>query len=208
MKTILFQGDSITDTGRNREDEKNLGVGYPYLIANRLGLERPEEFHFINKGINGNRIVDIYARMKIDIINLKPDVMTLLIGVNDVWHELAHKNGVDTVKFKKIYRMLLEELLEVLPELKIILIEPFVLKGTATAGHLEFFQTGVEERAQAVRELGKEFGLPVVSFQEDLNKLESKATEGYWLFDGVHPTGRFHQFMADKLLPVIVKETE
>ena len=73
MKTILFQGDSITDCGRNREQLEGTGTGYPLLVKAQLGFENPGEYTFINKGISGNRIVDLYARIKADIINLKPD---------------------------------------------------------------------------------------------------------------------------------------
>lgn len=203
MKTVLFQGDSITDAGRCREDFNSLGYGYPLFVGCRLGLKYPGQVRCLNRGISGDRSVDVYARMKADIVNLAPDVMTLLVGVNDIWHELAVKNGTTREKYTKIYRMLLEELREALPEMKIILMEPFVLKGSATADRWEEFSTGVAERAEVVRELGREFGLKVVSFQEDLNRLEKTAPEGYWLFDGVHPTGCFHQYMADKLEPII-----
>lgn len=99
MKKILFQGDSITDAGRSREDLTNLGKGYPLFVAGALGMDEPGEYEFVNRGISGNRIVDIYARIKMDIINLKPDVMSLLIGVNDVWHEVSSQNGVDGDKY-------------------------------------------------------------------------------------------------------------
>lgn len=203
MKTVLFQGDSITDAGRNKEDSDSLGYGYPLLVAGRLGLQYPGKVKCLNRGVSGDRIVDVYARIKADIINLKPDVMTLLIGINDVWHELAWQNGVSAEKFKKIYTMLLEELREALPNMEIILIEPFVLKGEATAEKLEAFRTGVAERAAIVRKMGEEFSLTVVPMQADLDRLEPAAPTGYWLKDGVHPTCVFHQYMADKLVPVI-----
>ena len=76
------------------------------MVKGQLGCEHPGKYEFINKGIGGNRIVDVYARIKIDIINLKPDYMSLLIGVNDVWHELGGRhNGVAVEKFEKIYDM-------------------------------------------------------------------------------------------------------
>lgn len=81
---ILFQGGSITDGCRDRDNDKNLGMGYPFLIRAALGFEHPGRYEFINRGIGGNRVVDIYARIKQDIINLKPDVMSILVGVNDV----------------------------------------------------------------------------------------------------------------------------
>ena len=101
MKTFLFQGDSITDADRRRDDINNFGYGYPNIVAAKYLSEFPNEFTFINKGISGNRIVDLYARIKIDLINLKPDYLSILIGINDVWHELSSENGVDNEKFKK-----------------------------------------------------------------------------------------------------------
>lgn len=198
MKTILFQGDSITDAGRNREERTHMGTGYPYFVSVRMGVKYPGEYEFLNRGISGDRIVDVYARMKCDIINLKPDYMSLLIGVNDVWHELDYENGVSAPKFKKVYRLMLEELQEELPDMKIILLEPFVQKGTGTEAAYDWFRREVELRAQAVRELADEFGLPFMPLQADLDALLEKAPSEYWLQDGVHPTDYFHQYMADK----------
>ncbi len=198
MKTILFQGDSITDAGRERNNPQGLGGGYPIFVAARLGLDNPDEYSFINRGISGNRIVDVYARIKQDIINLKPDCMSLLIGVNDVWHEVSCQNGVAEEKFEKIYTMLLEEIFEALPEIKIMLIEPFVLEGSATAENIEIFRAEVAKRAEAVRRIGEKFSLPVISLQEDLEGLTKKAPNDYWLYDGVHPTVFFHQYIADR----------
>ena len=97
-KLILFQGDSITDCGRARDNNVNVGVGYPLLIKATLGHDAPNEYQFINRGVSGNRVVDLYARIKKDFINLKPDYASIYIGVNDAWHEINDKNGVDTEK--------------------------------------------------------------------------------------------------------------
>lgn len=132
MKRILFQGDSITDCGRVREDNVHVGSGYALLVKSQLGFENPGEYEFYNRGISGNRIVDLYARIKRDIINLAPDYISILIGVNDVWHEFSMDNGVDADKFEKIYCMLIEEIREALPNVKIMIMEPFCLKGIAT----------------------------------------------------------------------------
>ncbi|MCQ2440740.1 MAG: GDSL-type esterase/lipase family protein [Clostridia bacterium] len=91
MKKILFFGDSITDCGRNRDNDDSLGQGYPLLIKSELGFENPERYTFLNRGISGNRIVDLYARIKKDLINLAPDYVSILIGVNDVWHEIGRR---------------------------------------------------------------------------------------------------------------------
>ena len=99
---ILFQGDSITDCGRVREDPGSVGEGYAHMVKGQLGCEHPGVYGFLNKGISGDRIVDVYARIKSDIINLEPDFMSLLIGVNDVWNELGGvHNGVSAEKFEK-----------------------------------------------------------------------------------------------------------
>lgn len=200
MQTILFQGDSITDAGRDRELFYDLGKGYPNLVAGRLGLDAPGQYRFLNRGVSGDRVVDIYARMKKDILNLKPDYMSLLVGVNDVWHELDFGNGVSGTKFKKVYRMLLEEIREALPDTKILLLEPYVLGGSATEKYLGLFAPEVAVRAQAVRELAEEFGLPLIPLQKPLEALTQLAPADYWLADGVHPNVPFHQYIADRWL--------
>ena len=102
---ILFQGDSITDVGRNTNNGSlnSIGQGYPCLIASRLGADEPETYEFVNRGISGNRIVDVYARIKADCWNLAPDLLSILIGVNDVWPEFGGKNGVDAKRFYNVY---------------------------------------------------------------------------------------------------------
>ena len=198
MKTILFQGDSITDAERGWENLADLGKGYPNLVAARLGLDEPGKYRFVNRGASGDRVVDIYARMKRDILNIKPDVLSILVGINDVWHELDFGNGVGANKYKKIYRMLIEEILEELPDIKIMLMEPFVLKGFATAPKIDWFLEETADRANAVRELAEEFHLPFITLQEELTNLTNIMPEDYWLSDGVHPTVNFHQYIADK----------
>lgn len=205
MLTILFQGDSITDADRHDEYICGMGRGYPGYVAGRLGLEQPGAYQFINRGISGNRIVDVYARIKQDIINLKPDVISFLIGVNDAWHEIGSQNGVATDKFKKIYKMMIDEIQDALPNVKIILMEPFVLNGTATEANIDLFIKDVSEKAVAVREIAEEYSLPFIPLQSDLDELTKKAPNDYWLLDGVHPTIYFHQYMADKWIEAFKK---
>lgn len=205
-KVIVFQGDSITDCARIREDPGNLGQGYPTRVAGQLGLANPGTYKFYNRGVSGDRIVDIYARMKYDIINLKPDYLSILVGVNDVWHERDTANGVSAPKFKKVYGMLLEELKEALPELKIMLLEPFVCPGKATQDQYEWFRQEVLLRAEAVKELAQEHDLVFVPLQADLDALIPQATEKFWLHDGVHPTVFFHQYMANKWVETFERE--
>ena len=206
-KRILFQGDSITDCNRNRDNIASVGTGYAFLVKSQLGCERPGEFEFINKGISGNRIVDVYARIKQDIINLKPDYMSLLIGVNDVWHELGGgHNGVDAEKFEKIYDMLIGEILQALPDLKIMILAPFVLEASATTATEEEpdrwdkFRTEVPLRAAAAQRIAKKYALPFITLQDKFDEASKKAPASYWLVDGVHPTAMGHQIIKNQWL--------
>ena len=204
-KRILFQGDSITDCGRNRENSSSVGTGYALLVKGQLGCENPGAYEFINKGISGNRIVDVYARIKQDIINLKPDYMSLLIGVNDVWHELGGRhNGVSAEKFEKIYDMLISEILQELPQLKIMILAPFVLEADATKATEEEpdrwdkFRTEVPLRAAAAQRIARKYGLSFVTLQDKFDEACKKAPNAYWLGDGVHPTTMGHYIIKNE----------
>lgn len=201
-KLIVFQGDSITDSGRNYDSTIFEGFGYVTMVKGMLGLDYPEKYSFMNKGISGNRIVDVYARIKSDIINLKPDYLSILVGVNDVWHEFGHKNGTETSKFEKIYSMLIEEIKEALPDIKIMILEPFVLKGTATASNNEYedlyplFRAEVEAKAKAAKRVAEKFSLPFISLQDKFDAVYNPDFPDYWLRDGVHPKAPGHMLIA------------
>lgn len=195
MKTILFQGDSITDATRSRELDIYPGCGYPVLVKAELGFDEPESYQFFNRGISGNRVVDLYSRIKVDILNLKPDIMSILIGVNDVWHEINYQNGVENEKFFKVYSMLIEEIKEALPDIKIMILEPFVLKGTATEENWEEFRNETLKRAQKAKEIAQKFNLKFIPLQEKFDKLSENTPTSYWLFDGVHPTSAGHELI-------------
>ena len=195
MKTILFQGDSITDAGRSREDDSFTGVGYPTLVKSELSFEYPNQYVWYNRGISGNRVVDLYARIKADIINLKPDVMSILIGVNDVWHEFDNENGVDAEKYFKVYSMLIEEIKDALPSAQIMILEPFVLKASATEKCWEQFQSEVKKRAVKAKEIAEKYDLLFVPLQDKFDEALQLAPADYWIADGVHPTAAGHELI-------------
>jgi lysophospholipase L1-like esterase len=146
-------------------------------------------------------VVDLYARIKSDIINLKPDVMSILIGVNDVWHELGdNPNGVDADKFFKIYCMLIEEVKAALPDIKIMILEPFVLKACSTEANWEYFDTETKKRAEMAKRVAEKYGLKFIPLQEGFDKLATLAENNYWIGDGVHPTPKGHAFIKSKWL--------
>ena len=195
---ILFQGDSITDVGRNNHSGSliSIGQGYPVLVDSDLSVRYPGQFEFENLGISGNRIVDVYARIKVDCWNHEPDVLSILIGINDVWHDVSHNNGVDAKRFYNVYKMLVEDTLERFPNMKIMLLEPFVLPGTATEEHWEFFQTETVKRQEAVKRIAKECGVIFVPLQKVFDEACKVCPSSYWLGDGVHPMPAGHQLIA------------
>ena len=195
---ILFQGDSITDCGRNREWEFDLGNGYSLLSCATLGLEAPGKYEVLNRGISGNRIVDLYARIKNDIINLKPDVMSILIGVNDVWHEFDYNNGVDSEKFFKIYCMLIEEVKAALPDIKIMILEPFTLKGTGNEKYFDGFKADVLQKAKMSKAVAEKYNLTFIPLQDKFDEAAKKAPNNFWLGDGVHPTCVGHELIKNE----------
>ena len=209
MKILLF-GDSITDADRNRtlnnpEHNSSYGFGYPIFIAGNLYGQDPIKHQVINRGISGNRIVDLYARIKSDVWNLNPDILSILIGVNDIWHEISYENGVEVDRFEKVYRMLIEDTLKKLPNLKIILCEPFVLQGTATVNTPEIpnrFErfSQVCKYAEVVKKLAKEYNLFFLPLQEKFNEKAKQFGAQALLGDGVHPTAMGHQFIKDQWL--------
>ena len=211
MKRILFQGDSITDCGRARESDAHVGTGYALLVKSQLGFENPGKYEFYNRGISGNRIVDLYARIKADIINLAPDYVSILIGVNDVWHEFGRHNGVDADKYEKIYCMLIEEIKEALPDVKIMIMEPFCLKGSVTEDTEEepnkwdVFYTEVRKRAEKAKKVAEKYNLTFVELQSIFDKATEIKEDTYWLKDGVHPTEMGHELLKREWMKAFVK---
>ncbi len=212
MKTILFQGDSITDCVRDRTPAvmasnrvQRLGTGYPFIVASALSLDHPGKYAFENRGVSGNRIVDLYARIKSDLINLRPDYLSILIGVNDVWHEINSENGVDAKKFERIYRMMLDEIYEALPDIHILLFTPFVLRGSATVDpenpeKWEAFRREVALRADAVRRIARDYPVALSVTQPLFDEAERTVPEGVLLHDGVHPSLAGSQILAREFL--------
>ncbi|MBQ7637566.1 MAG: SGNH/GDSL hydrolase family protein [Clostridia bacterium] len=205
MKTFVFQGDSITDAGRNRESDDWRGVGYPTLVAASMGYKYPGEIRFLNRGVSGDRIVDINSRIRRDLINLSPDYLSILIGINDVWHEIGSRNGVCNSKYYKTYCDIIEEVLTMCPGVKIFILEPFVLKAAATKDNWGVFDRETRMRAASAKAVAEKYGLCFVPLQEKFDKLCEKAPANYWLLDGVHPSAMGHQAIAESLIEAFEK---
>ena len=178
-----------------------MGNGYANLVKASLGSACPNAYEFINRGLSGNRIVDVYARIKADFINLNPDYASIYVGVNDTWHEISRKNGVDTDKFEKIYTMLVDEVKAACPAIRLIIMAPFVLEGAATCDTEQCpdrfyrFKTDVAEKAEACKRIAAKYNLPLVELQPAFEQACQKASAEYWTIDGVHPTICGHEII-------------
>lgn len=206
-KIILFQGDSITDAGRDKEKNAHIGHGYSALVTAALNADTPYTYTCLNRGISGNRVVDLYARIRRDMINLKPDYMSILIGINDVWHEYTRQNGVSAEKYEMVYGLLIEELLRDLPDLKIMILEPFVLPGSATKNteehpnRWEYFSKETALRRAAAKRIAEKYQLVFVPLQDMFDAVNADApADNCWLADGVHPTLAGHELIKREWL--------
>ncbi|MCM2370084.1 SGNH/GDSL hydrolase family protein [Aporhodopirellula aestuarii] len=198
--TVLFQGDSITDAGRDRKrgnanDSRSLGHGYPVLVAGGLLKDYAgKNIKVFNRGISGHKVPDLANRWQADCIDIKPDVLSILIGVNDIWHKLNGRYDGTVETYETGYKALLEDTLEKLPNVRIAICEPFVLRCGAVGDHWfpEFTQ-----RLEAARRVADELSLERVAFQDMFDEAIKVAPPQYWAADGVHPTLAGHTLMAE-----------
>ena len=208
---ILFFGDSITDAQRVKEKitfpNSAYGFGYVTQVAGRLFEKSPVDYEIINRGISGHRIVDLYARVKKDLWNHAPDLVSILIGINDIWHEVEVQNGVEPERFERVYRMLIEDTRERLPNTKILLCAPFVLKGAATEAAWEQFSE-CSIYAEIVEKLAKEYGLYFLPLQPAFDAAAEKYGNETFLFDGVHPTVQGATLIAKEWMQAFAKIEE
>ena len=196
---ILFQGDSITDAGRDRKrngsnDARSLGRGYPTFVAAGLLSEYPgRKLTIHNRGISGNKVPDLQKRWEKDCLEIKPDVLSILIGVNDIWHMLNGRYDGTVEIYRDGYTKLLEQTQQALPDTKIYICEPFVLRcGAVTDKWFPEF----DKRLAAARDVAKKLSLPVVPFQTMFDEAVKDAPPAYWAGDGVHPSLAGHALMA------------
>lgn len=202
---ILFTGDSITDGNRYKKKDQEwdlnhqMGHTYAYIINGILGSTYPEkQFRFKSKGVSGNRIVDLYARNEVDLFPLKPDVLSILVGVNDGPIDRNNYEPTPKKKYEKLYRLMLEDVKEHLPECKIILMEPFV----CNAGRLKredsypVWREAISGYAEVVKELSEEFGTIFLPLQKLFDEKCEQFEPEYWCWDGIHPTENGHGLIA------------
>ena len=197
---ILFQGDSITDGNRGRNEDPNhiMGHGYAFSIASRIGADYPEKhYHFFNRGISGNKVTDLAGRWQVETLDLKPDILSILVGINETVSLVLQREPVVSVeKYEEIYDELLKQTLAKFPGILFVLCEPFILKVGRIEEKWEAYYSDVIERQKVVRKLADRYNTVFVGFQEVFDKACDKAPASYWIWDGVHPTVAGHELMA------------
>jgi lysophospholipase L1-like esterase len=207
--TILFQGDSITDGNRTRNNDWNhvMGHGFAYLVASRLWYDFPGSgFHFFNRGISGNKVPDLAARWQTDTIELKPDVLNILVGINDIAALINGDQTFTSEKFEQDYRQLLQQTKEQLPAVQLVLCEPFILPVGKIKDNWDAYSMEIEKRRKVVQKLSVEFDAIFVAFQKAFDKALSKAPADYWIWDGIHPMPAGHELMAREWIKQVGKK--
>ncbi len=204
---IVFLGDSITDMNRNREiveEGWGWGASYAFIIKAILDTEEPCKHHIYNRGIGGERITYMYARAKQDCWALKPDIVSIMSGRND-FNEATERNGIDIQRYKRTYEALIEETKEQFPDVKIIVIEPFVLETPETENEKYENFRKMQDYSNASREVAEKCGVAFVPLQKRFSELAKKYGASFWLYDGVHTTAAGAKIMADEWLKVYRK---
>jgi lysophospholipase L1-like esterase len=201
MPVILFQGDSITDAGRDRRNaDANsapaLGGGYPLIAASHVLRAHPDgEFRFFNRGVSGDKVPQLEARWEPDTLALKPDIVSILVGVNDFWHKLLNGYTGTVADFETQYDGLVDRTKAALPNVRLVLLEPFVLRtGSVDARWFPEF----DERRAAAGRVAVRANATFIPLQSMFTQLAGSAPPSYWLADGVHPTIAGHAAIADR----------
>jgi lysophospholipase L1-like esterase len=192
---ILFQGDSITDGNRGRTADPNhiLGHGYAFLIAAKYGAMLPERnMVFLNRGISGNTVANLAARWQADTLDLKPDVLSILIGINDS----SRRTPIE--EFESAYDRLLAETVAANPNVRLALCEPFTLPVGRYKDPWDEWRADVKQRQAVTAKLAAKYHAVLVEFQRVFDDACKRAPADYWMWDGIHPTYSGHQLMADE----------
>ncbi len=189
---VLFQGDSITDAGRKKDDASvnataALGTGYAMMAASELLYKYAgKKLNVYNRGISGNKVFQLAERWQKDCLDLKPNVLSILIGVNDFWHTLnnGYKGTIQT--YRDDFSTLLDKTKQALPDVKLIIGEPFAVTGIKAVD--EKWYPAFNDYRAAAKEVADKFGAMFIPYQSIFDKAQQAAPGVYWTSDGVHPS--------------------
>ena len=204
---ILFQGDSITDAGRNREEpsannNRALGNGYALLAAAQLLHQHStQQISVYNRGISGNKVYQLAERWDADCLKLKPSILSILIGVNDYWHTLSSGYNGTVETYRNDYKKLLDNTLSALPNVKLIIGEPFAINGVKAV--TDAWYPAFDGYRQAASDIATEYNAVFIPYQHVFDKVIQQVPPAYWTSDGVHTTLAGAQLMAETWLNTI-----
>lgn len=195
---ILFQGDSITDGNRGRGSDLNHihGHGYQYILASEMYADNfDKNIEVINRGISGNRIADLSARWNEDCLELKPTVLSILIGVNDLHFNFYDNSGSTAQNYGKIYRTLLDSVLEKNPDTMLVIMEPF-FGVSKEKSYNDYISANIGAFATEAKKVAEEYNAVFVPLQDVFDEYAKRTDIFKLLWDGVHPTTGGHQLIA------------
>ena len=197
---IVFFGDSITDCGRDRTDETSLGSGYVKILADKLKPIYPDtDIELINKGLSGDKLGDLLARVDNDVIALNPDAVVIMIGINDVLHKFKFETELNLVKFEADLKKLITKLKEA--GIVVIFLEPFLLPAPDKLRMRKLFNEELKIIDTVAGGLADEF----VAYDEMFNGVTASIPYTEYSADGVHPTHRGSRLIADTAIKAIRK---
>jgi acyl-CoA thioesterase I len=198
---VLFQGDSITDAGRVRENPDDLGLGYPLLTASWFSALYPEKgVRFINRGISGNRAADLVDRWQADCLDLRPAWVSIMIGINDTWRRYDSNDPTTAAAFEANYRNVLERTCAGLPGVRLLMLEPYVLPVPADR---IAWREDLDPKIAAARRLAREFNALYVPLDGLFAAASVRREPAFWAADGVHPTAAGHALIAQSWLKAV-----
>ena len=205
--TILFQGDSITHGNRGNDQNHYLGHGYAYMIAGRLDADMYQsDLKFMNRGISGNRIPDLRNRWQKDALDLKPDFLSILIGVNDVSRWASGAEDKDAEEYESLYMQLLKDTATALPKTKFILCDPFVLPVKMVKDRWESMKSNIDRCRAIVAKLAEANGAIHMRLQEVFDAACTRAEASHWIWDGIHPTPAGHELIAREWIKTVAEK--
>ncbi len=188
---VLFQGDSVTDCHRNRNDVKSMGESYVKLMNEYLNKF---DIQVINKGIAGNKVNNLLERFDNDFKEVNPDYIFILIGVNDTWHD--YPNQKTTKQFEEEYELLINKIQEEI-NVPIILLEPFIIGYNE---EIICMQSDLEDKILAIKKLSNKYDLEYISFKYELNSVLTKENYLEYTIEGIHLLDKGYKIMFDKLI--------
>lgn len=206
-EVILFQGDSITDGNRNKnQDPYNLmGHGYQFVVGAKLQLDNLDKnINIVNRAVSGNRISDLYGRWIEDTIKINPTILSILVGVNDVGFSCDWDCELSLRRYERIYRLMLDEAIEHNKNLKIVIMEPFVGKAFENEERKSFFHKNIKAYQRTVNCLAKKYNAVFVPLQRLFDEYQNKIEPEKLIYDGVHPTGMGHMLIAQQWLSCVI----